>query len=1203
MALFQHSVLNKYLSGIDEEKINKAWEAFTAHFHNAEVQQNIRNSKEEAYQEGFLDDLFVKVLGYAKNPSPGYNLMVEQKNLTDSKKADGALLDGDKVRGVIELKGTETTDLSKVEPQAFGYKNKQPDARYVIISNFEKLRFYIDNAVYFLEFNLFRLTKEEFKVLWLCLGFPNFARGLPKKIKDASLTEEENVTKKLYKDYSNFKYAVFANIKENNPEYDPLLLFKKTQKLLDRFLFIFFAEDRLLLPPNSIREIINQWMDLRDEYDAYVPLYDRFKKYFGYMNGGHKGSKHEIFAYNGGLFAADNVLDSLTIDDELLYKHTLELSKYDFESEVDVNILGHIFEHSLNEIEAINAELKGEEVDTTKSRRKKDGVFYTPKYITKYIVEHTVGKLCDEKKAELDIDDEEYRPNRQKKTKKGLLDKLEHYRQWLLELTICDPACGSGAFLNQTLEFLITEHTYIDELQAKLLDESMVIPDIENQILEHNLFGVDINEESVDIAKLSLWLRTAEKGRKLTSLNDNIKCGNSLIDDPEVAGEKAFIWEEEFPDIFTPKAKQAYHVTCVTHNSRTSKRRKQFNVKKGDPFILDDELEVFVTRTIADIVKEDALNVLAYNICADHLHMILVCEPDELANIVRKVKGKSAQKLKEHLKVPKEEKFHLWAQKFNRNLIEDDNQMHNTWNYIVHNRKKHELPPNKGLEDVDEGLPTGTDDKGSQPTHTSDTTGYNKGMQPLVVGSTGERGFGYFGMCCSYAYAFRPEYTGGFDVVIGNPPYVFTRGNEHLQEFNEYIWNNYQYNHGKINLYSVFLEVSFSKLLRKEGRLGFITPETFIRTSTYSEIRKFLINDSILETISIYGNGVFENVTAETITMTLSKGFINDNQVSFFKHSSINNFEVFHEEQENFKSTPENRFVYSSSNRDKLIFDKIKKNKIPLGELLDVKNGIATKAGKKNFLATEKLTNKYEKLLEAPDLFRYGYEWPGVYINYDTEVLHRSRSEEIFLSDKILLQRVSSQLICSLDEDNYYTFNSVNNLLPKKDGISLKFYLGILNSKLIDYFYRKNYSLDAKYTITVTKKNLVSIPLPGWNNKDAKHLEVEKLVREINSFTNQLTVNTRKLLDLLQSKFEIPKLSRKLQSWHELSFKQFLKELKKKKVKLSLQEEAEWMDYFNEQKGKAGELKTQINQTDQEIDAMVYELYGLNEQEIKVVEA
>ncbi|MDM8560580.1 N-6 DNA methylase [Thiotrichales bacterium HSG14] len=215
--------------------------------------------------------------------------------------------------------------------------------------------------------------------------------------------------------------------------------------------------------------------------------------------------------------------------------------------------MGHIFENSLNEIENVTAQLEGQKIDKSKSKRKKDGVFYTPKYITKYIVENTVGKLCEEKKAEFGIVDEEYAKGRKKRKKaivKTLYDNLQEYRNWLLKITICDPACGSGAFLNQTLEFLISEHAYIDELQANLLKSSIVFQDVSNHLLEKNIFGVDINEESVDIAKLSLWLRTAQRGRKLTSLNNNIKCGNSLIDDPEVAGEKAFNWKKEFPNVF-----------------------------------------------------------------------------------------------------------------------------------------------------------------------------------------------------------------------------------------------------------------------------------------------------------------------------------------------------------------------------------------------------------------------------------------------------------------------------------------------------------------------------------------------------------------------------------------------------------------------------------------------------------------------------
>jgi hypothetical protein len=90
----------------------------------------------------------------------------------------------------------------------------------------------------------------------------------------------------------------------------------------------------------------------------------------------------------------------------LLYKYTLKLSEYDFASEVDVNILGHIFENSLNEIEEIQTQLEENPNEVKLSKRKKDGVFYTPKYITKYIVENTIGKLCEEKKIEVNLVEE-----------------------------------------------------------------------------------------------------------------------------------------------------------------------------------------------------------------------------------------------------------------------------------------------------------------------------------------------------------------------------------------------------------------------------------------------------------------------------------------------------------------------------------------------------------------------------------------------------------------------------------------------------------------------------------------------------------------------------------------------------------------------------------------------------------------------------
>ena len=556
MQIFQNSVIQRFLQSLDKEKLQQAYKVFKLNYSPEKIEK-IKNLKEEEYQDGFLRDIFVDVFGYTLKPNENHNLVREFKNQADSKKADGAILIDETAIAVIELKSTKTKDLTSISQQAFNYKNNQPGCKYVIISNFHKLRFYIDYANEFEEFDLFNLSKEQFDLLYLILSKQSIFDGIPLTLKTETRFHEQDVSDKLYKDYSSFKHSIFNNLVKNNPEIDKLLLFKKSQKLLDRLLFIFFAEDSQLLPDNSISRMIERHQLLIDE-DAYKPLYDIYKQYFGYMNIGRKGkvSADDIPAYNGGLFAPDDILDIVIIDDNVLKDYSLKLSEYNFSTEVDVNILGHIFEHSLSEIEEIENQLAENLTEAKTSKRKKDGVFYTPKYITQYIVENTIGKLCTEKRKEMQIYEIEFDDSF--RTKKGLslkgkelFEKLNAYKAWLLTLKILDPACGSGAFLNQALQFLIAEHKLIDDVIADLegKTEALRIFDTDKAILENNIYGVDINDESVEIAKLSLWLRTAQRGRKLSILNNNIKCGNSLIDDPEVAGDKAFDWNIEFKDI------------------------------------------------------------------------------------------------------------------------------------------------------------------------------------------------------------------------------------------------------------------------------------------------------------------------------------------------------------------------------------------------------------------------------------------------------------------------------------------------------------------------------------------------------------------------------------------------------------------------------------------------------------------------------
>jgi REP element-mobilizing transposase RayT len=1189
MSLFQNSVLNKYLKGLETEKVKEAYGKFTRHFHNPDIQENIRNSKEEQYQSGFLIDLFVNVLGYIKNPTPGFNLTTELKNIKGSKKTDGAILSGEKAFAVIELKGTNTTDLSKVETQAFGYKNNQPGCNYVITSNFEKLRFYIDNAVDFEEFNLFKLTKERFDILWLCLSSDYLLKDTAKKIKDESLTQEENITKKLYKDYSEFRKEIFDSIQKENPEYDKLTLFKKTQKLLDRFLFIFFAEDKLLLPPNSIRSIVNQWTDLRDKYDEYFPLYDRFKKYFAYMNTGHKGQQHDIFAYNGGLFAPDEILDNIKINDDILFKHTVNLSNYDFESDVSVNILGHIFEHSLNDIETIQSEIGGIKTDQSKTKRKKDGVFYTPKYITKYIVENTIGKLCQEKKIELDIQETEYekeRKGRQKATLKKLTQKLDDYRKWLLQITICDPACGSGAFLNQALEFLIAEHRYIDELQAKLFADAMILSEVENSILENNLFGVDINEESVEIAKLSLWLRTAQKGRKLTTLNKNIKCGNSLIDDPNVAGDKAFNWQNEFPNIFKKKQKKAWHITTATHNSRYSQRMFDYNVKTGDAICLDEEDEIIITKTIADIVKENKdIYILEYNICGDHMHLLQVCEEEELTKIVGKIKGKSSRLYNSNkginplVQENSEKSVSLWTQKFGKSEIKDEKYLNNTIEYIRNNRVKHELPENKEIEKTKKEF------------------------------------------LCTKEHAFRTEYNDGFDVVIGNPPYVTKSFSSQEKTYlnKKYFTAQYQ-----LDLYISFMELG-TKILSSRGVLSYIVPNSWLKNIMFDKCRSFVLNNLYFDIIIPNLENIFTDASVDTLIFIASKSKFFNKEIEIGVFVGTNYRKKHNVNQKRFFENDKFIFDVEISAKSESIFKKIEKQCIRLSEISEVTRGINPYdkyRGQSPDIIKNKLyhSNYIKDRTFVPEIRgkhvnRYSLEWDGEsYVSYGTW-LAAPREPKFFEGDRIICRQVlGANLNCTFIDSHFIIDQSVFIAKFNEEQIremNPKFVLTQLTSKLTSYYFRyKANEFDAlfpkikigEYKLLPVKKTDKEKQQPFIEKAD-KMLDLNKNFQQKKSkFLNRLIDNLGATApDKGTSPLDL-KITKKLENFYDFDFKTFVSELKKKKVVLSLLQQDEWEEYFNAYKTEINNLQNQINQTDKEIDQMVYELYGLTETEIKIVE-
>lgn len=983
----------------------------------------LSKSKEEEFQGKFLNDIFSFILG-AVNKSSGndeWNLQRESKTRIDGQKADGVIgffdVNGkDDVRAVIELKGPTISldqrqkrsgDTRTPVEQAFNYAPKYgKNCQWVIVSNYKEIRLYRSNdmteyEVFFLE-NL--KDDLEFQKFIYILSFEALVGTANKKAKALELSEEYQknqieIEKKFYNEYRNIRLHIFENMKENNPETDENTLLEKVQKLLDRFLFICFCEDKGLLEKDFFNTILKKGKD-------FGSIFDIFKVFCNWINLGNP--KENISHFNGGLFKNDDVLNSLNIDDKV-FEELKKISDYDFDSDLNVNILGHIFEQSISDIEELKKSISGEEFDQKKSKRKKDGIFYTPQYITKYIVENSIKNWLDDKRKELGEDDlpilneKDYifdiaKKNYTKNYRKHI-EFWQQYREAVRNIKIIDPACGSGAFLITAFEFLLNYNKYLDDKIFDLVGTSDLFSDRTKEILQNNIFGVDLNRESVEITKLSLWLKTADKNKTLASLENNIKCGNSLIDDPEIAGNLAFNWEKEFPKIFA---------------------------------------------------------------------------------------------------------------------------------------------------------------------------------------------------------------NGGFDIVVGNPPYGVNfddKTKKYLLEFDKLV-PDYE-------IYIYFISL-YRKILKNNGYLSYIFPNTFLSTLFGKKYRENLFNTiTVKEIIDLSNDNTFVDASVRTIIFSF-KNILENSDIKFLKtrDKTFYSFKDYlkNEVMENIENIAS---LFFQNKKEKEIISKIKNNQ-KLADFFEVSQGLIPYdkyRGHDEYTIKNRIWHSnvkkdetYKKELKGEDVKQYLLNWNNeLWISYG-EWLAAPRERKFFVNKRILIREITKdKLFACYTEEEFYNTPSLINVINEKDILELKYILTIVNSKLLGWYHNKtspkaNKGLFPKILVNdVRNLPLVNIPL------EKQQPFIEKADKML-SLNRELQDLSQKFQRMLLRKFELEKLSTKLQEWYLLDFSDFIKELKRLKIKLSLSQESEWEEYFLEEKSKAIAVDSEIKNTDKEIDSMVYRLYDLTDEEIKIIE-
>ena len=519
--------------------------------------------QETSLDTTFLTDIFGKVLGY-RNAIEGDGTfeLLSQLNVSKSgrKAVDGALGwftkdDRKKTLAMIELKGAHVPldtagahDKSPID-QAWDYANRSPGCRWVIVSNFVETRvFHVPHGKEVWQTFWLKHPKDQKKSLADPLEFRRFCQLLDRsqlmaktwgeparsdQMVDASVTVEREVTDDLYRDYHALRTGLVEElVLAHAPQRTRAEVVRAVQTLLDRFLFCCFADKRDLIKPGLVQRVF-------DDVAFYnpAPLWHNLRTLFRWID---KGSWSKgVTGYNGGLFRLDEDAFDLDLTDAQVGK-LAALIGWDWGEAVSVEVLGHLFEQSISDLEKLAQDPKTAQADE-KGERKKKGVFYTPRIITRFIVGASLGRLIDEKRAALLLQFPAAPEGADDATRTAA--ELAFWRAWktvLLNLRIVDPACGSGAFLVAALDHLAIEYHRLNE-QLVYLGAGADQVDQTTALLQHNLFGVDLNEASVEIAKLSLWLKTAENGRPLVDLDWSIRRGNSVVDDPAVADD-AFDW-------------------------------------------------------------------------------------------------------------------------------------------------------------------------------------------------------------------------------------------------------------------------------------------------------------------------------------------------------------------------------------------------------------------------------------------------------------------------------------------------------------------------------------------------------------------------------------------------------------------------------------------------------------------------------------
>jgi|GEM_PF-1314958 len=802
-----------------------------------------------------------------------------------------------------------------------------------------------------------------------------------------------------------------------------------------------------------------------------------------------------------------------------------------------------------------------------KGERKGTGSYYTPEYIVRYIVEHTLGPLCDkaaEEVAQLRPDIEERikhlrRNAKKEEPKKKIEDAVDEIKFEIVEpylkLKVLDPAMGSG-------HFLVDATRYIGERISKDENVAVLIPEHAKdelywmrRVVERSIFGVDVNYLAVELAKLALWLETFSKDSPLSFLDHHLRQGNSLI-----GASVDQLGSLPAKEKRKAKMERKGQLGITSRDFRESLRRAVASYKT---------IEEMTTDHITKLTKKEKQLEIARNALLRFREIGDVCTSTYFGN---QIEEKDYRELVQALNSDKEwEKLEKtdWFKYADRQWHADDPKyFHWELEFPEVFFDEHGKPlPNPGFDAV-------------------------IGNPPYV--SFGLRGVG--------------------KLSDNEKDYYKTK-----------FSNSAEY---KITMYPVFMQQAID-LIKTGGFASYIVTDSFLLGQYFSKIRRYISDTCKINQLMLIRDRVFKegevgvsvvfNIEKENIPKARSSNFVTAIYCSDVEEFPSNFAAQYQYEQKYFEQIHLNRFRLFFNKESFEFVKRIERIGSTAKEVISIHTGVRSKIGQKSIVDSNLHGPTWKKgLVSGEEIGRYSLRWSGNYINIDSKLLWAGGwDEKVISSDKLLIRQTADRLTAAFDNNKLYHLNNLHSAVLVDFDYDIRYVLALFNSKLLNRFYRM-ISLEEGRTMAQTDiETLEQLPIRTIDFSNPvdrkKHGEMVKLVQRMldrNKEKQEIIARYVTWLEsVINAKVEDLTGKDKIRDPEKLKdIDELIQLLIKNRKKLEgfapkrLPAQKEITEDFNECKAQIDSIAAEISETDRAIDRLIYKLYGLTPEEIEIVE-